>query len=593
MSFTIEFQPMGIRLLCNDPLTLLDASRQAGIGLRSDCGAAGICGKCIVQIVHSSDEFIPTEIEKNFLSNKQLSEGFHLACETVINDDIKVQVPAESLTIGQVLQVEGSGNVAQPDPLIFQKTVKLQEPSLDDLDSDLSRLQQASNIFSLNGSLDLIRRIPHILRETGWEVNLLIRENELLNVTPHPFQILLGLAVDVGSTKLACYLMDLESGEVLAAKGVPNPQISFGEDIMARLSYALKERDGASKLHFLLMQSINQAAEELCAQIGKSPTDIVDACLVGNTAMHHFFLDLPTQSLAFSPFVPVLAGAVDPISSEIGLISMPGGRIHAPAVIAGFVGSDHLAFLLAEGFGEDDRVRLGIDIGTNTEIALQKGDKVVSVSTASGPAFEGAHIRFGMRAAPGAIEHVNISQQGEVQIQVIGDQPPVGICGSGILDAVSELRKNSILNSRGRLDRTATGVYLDEKGKPFFTLAGSITLSQNDIDQILLAKGAIRAGIDVLMDYLIVAPSEIEEVLIAGAFGSYLHPENAMQIGMLPQIPLSRIRAVGNAAGTGARMMLVSKSARKKAEELAKRIEYLELTVYPEFPLFYARGIQV
>ena len=231
-------------------------------------------------------------------------------------------------------------------------------------------------------------------------------------------------------------------------------------------------------------------------------------------------------------------------------------------------------------------MRLGIDIGTNTEIALQKGDKVVSVSTASGPAFEGAHIRFGMRAAPGAIEHVIISQQGEVQIQVIGDQPPVGICGSGILDAVSELRRNSILNSRGRLDRTAKGVQLDEQGKPFFTLAGSITLSQNDIDQILLAKGAIRAGIDVLMDYLKVLPSEIEEVLIAGAFGSYMHPENAMRIGMLPQIPVSRIRAVGNAAGTGARMMLVSKTARKKAEELAKRIEYLELTVYPEFPMF-------
>ena len=283
-------------------------------------------------------------------------------------------------------------------------------------------------------------------------------------LTSHPFQSLLGLAVDVGSTKLACYLMDLETGEVLAAKGVPNPQIAYGEDIMARLSYALKEKDGASKLHSLLMQSINQAAAELCAQIGKSSTEIVDACLVGNTAMHHFFLDLPIESLAFSPFVPVLSDAVDPLSSEIGLASMPGGRIHAPAVIAGFVGSDHLAFLLAEGFGEDDRVRLGIDIGTNTEIALQKGNKVVSVSTASGPAFEGAHIRFGMRAAPGAIEHVSIGQQGKVQIQVIGDLPPVGICGSGILDAVSELRRNNLLNSRGRLDRSAPGVQLDETG---------------------------------------------------------------------------------------------------------------------------------
>jgi uncharacterized 2Fe-2S/4Fe-4S cluster protein (DUF4445 family) len=237
-------------------------------------------------------------------------------------------------------------------------------------------------------------------------------------------------------------------------------------------------------------------------------------------------------------------------------------------------------------------VRLGIDIGTNTEIALQKGSKVVSVSTASGPAFEGAHIRYGMRAAPGAIEHVSIDPQGKVQIQVIGGQPPVGICGSGILDAVSELRRNHILNSRGRLDRSAPGVQIDDLGMLVFALTVTINLSQNDIDQILLAKGAIRAGIDVLMDYLKVTPDEIEEVLIAGAFGSYMHPENAMRIGLLPEIPLSRVHAVGNAAGTGARMMLISKSARRKAEELAKRIRYLELTVYPEFPLFYARGIQ-
>ena len=592
MSFTVEFQPMGIRLLCSEPLTLLDATRQAGIDLRSDCGAAGICGKCIVQIIRSSIEFPPTEIEKSFLSDEQLSDGFHLACETVINDNIKVQVPAESITASQVLQLEGSGYIAQPDPLIRQIAVNLKEPALNDLMSDLSRLQKNYRKDSLNINLNVVRKLPQILRETEWKVNLVIRDNEVLNATSQPLDNLLGLAVDVGSTKLACYLIDLDTGEVLAAKGVPNPQIAYGEDIMARLSYALNKSNGASILHSLLMQSINQAAADLCTKIGKLTTEIVDTCLVGNTAMHHFFLDLPIQSLAFSPFVPVLSDEVEPLSSEIGFTSMPGAHVHVPAVIAGFVGSDHLAFLLAEKFGEDDRVRLGIDIGTNTEIALQKGERIVSVSTASGPAFEGAHIRSGMRAAPGAIEHVSLDQQGKVQIQVIGEQSPIGICGSGILDAISELRRNNILNSRGRLDKTAQRVHLDEQSKPFFALAGSIALSQNDIDQILLAKGAIRAGIDVLMDYLKVTPAELEEVLIAGAFGSYMHPENAMRIGMLPQIPLSRVRTVGNAAGTGARMMLVSKAARSKAKKLAKRIEYLELTLYPEFPMFYARGIQ-
>jgi uncharacterized 2Fe-2S/4Fe-4S cluster protein (DUF4445 family) len=592
LSFTIEFQPMGIRLLCSESLKLLDAARQAGISLRSDCGGAGVCGKCAVQVIQSSDELHFTEIEKSFLSNTQLADGLRLACETVVENDLKVQIPFGSVVAGQVLQVEGDKNSIQPDPLITQKIIRLNEATINDLSSDFSRLQKSISIKHLKVNLDVIRRIPPIFRRSGWQANLIIRENELLNVTSRPFTHLLGLAVDVGSTKLACYLMDLETGEILAAKGVPNPQIAYGEDIMARLAYALKEKDDSSLLHSLLMQSINQVAAELCAQIGVLSTDIVDACLVGNTVMHHFFLDLPIESLAFAPFVPAVSDALNPLSSEIDLGFMPGGRIYVPAVVAGFVGSDHLAFLLAEGFGEDNRVRLGIDIGTNTEIALQKGSKVVSVSTASGPAFEGAHIRYGMRAAPGAIEHVSIDPQGKVQIQVIGGQPPVGICGSGILDAVSELRRNHILNSRGRLDRSAPGVQIDDLGMLVFALTVTINLSQNDIDQILLAKGAIRAGIDVLMDYLKVTPDEIEEVLIAGAFGSYMHPENAMRIGLLPEIPLSRVHAVGNAAGTGARMMLISKSARRKAEELAKRIRYLELTVYPEFPLFYARGIQ-
>ena len=595
MSFTIEFQPMGIRLVCSEPLTLLDAARQAGISLRSECGGAGICGKCAVHIFQLSNKYPPTNIEKTFFSETQLTDGLRLACETVTENDLKVQIPSSSVIEGQVLQVEGSQKSAHPDPLISQKMIRLNEPTLSDLESDFSRLKQTFEAHPLNACIDVIRRIPLILRRNDWQANLIIRENELLNVTAHPIPQLLGLAVDVGSTKLACYLMNLETGEVLAAKGVPNPQIAYGEDIMARLAYTLKEKDSASTLHALLMQSINQAAAELCTQIGGSPSEIVDACLVGNTAMHHFFLNLPIESLAFSPFVPAVSEALTPLSSEIGFDSMPGGRVFTPAVIAGFVGSDHLAFLLAEGFGEDTCVRLGIDIGTNTEIALQKDGHLVSVSTASGPAFEGAHIRFGMRAAPGAIEHVSIDQQGKVQIQVIGNQPPVGICGSGILDAVSELRRHGMLNPRGRLDKSAPGVHLDDSEKPIFILTESnksITLSQNDIDQILLAKGAIRAGIDVLMDYLEVKPGEIEEVLIAGAFGSYMHPENAMRIGLLPEIPLSRIRAVGNAAGTGARMMLISKSSRHKAEELAKRIEYLELTVYPEFPLFYAHGIR-
>jgi uncharacterized 2Fe-2S/4Fe-4S cluster protein (DUF4445 family) len=389
--------------------------------------------------------------------------------------------------------------------------------------------------------------------------------------------------------------MDLESGELLAARGTPNPQIAYGEDIMARIAHALQSEQNAKRLQTILFDAINQTSQVLAEEVGLETDSIVDVCMVGNTAMHHLFLHVPVDSLAVSPFVPAFNEAIYPSAVELDMTAMHGSGIYTPPVIAGFVGSDHLAFLLAEGFGEDQRVRLGIDIGTNTEIALQKRNEIVSVSTASGPAFEGAHIRFGMRAAPGAIEHVILDSQGSVEIQVIGNQFPIGICGSGILDAVAEMRRVGMLNPRGRMVRDFPGVHLDGDGKPYIQLTeGShpVTLSQKDVDQILLAKGAIRAGIDILMDHLNVKPAEIEEVVIAGAFGTFMLPEHAMRIGMLPQIPLEKVHAVGNAAGAGARMMLISKSARAKAESLARQISYLELTVYPEFPMFYARGIQ-
>jgi uncharacterized 2Fe-2S/4Fe-4S cluster protein (DUF4445 family) len=336
----------------------------------------------------------------------------------------------------------------------------------------------------------------------------------------------------------------------------------------------------------------------MCLKLGIRIEHVVDACLVGNTAMHHLFLGLPTQALAMSPFVPATGAELYPSAEELGLQLMPGARIYAPPVIAGFVGSDHLAFLLASGFGEDQHTRLGIDIGTNTEIALQHAGKIVSVSTASGPAFEGAHIRFGMRAASGAIEHVSIDEKGVAHCQVIGSQPVSGICGSGILDAIAELRRTQLINQHGRLEKSSPIIGTNTKGKPMYVLVPEtanqreISIDQKDIDQILLAKGAIRAGIDILMDYLKVQITQIEEIVIAGAFGSYMNSEQAIRIGLLPDVPLQRIHTVGNAAGVGARMLLASRKMRIQALELVQKIEYLELTIYPDFNLFFANGIR-
>ena len=595
MSFTIEFQPSGLRMDFTQPINGLDATRQANINLNAICGGEGTCGKCVIQLLTGAENFMPTDIEKKHLSQNKIDQGYRLACQITLNCDVKIYIPAESIIEDQILQIEGVDSSHSIDPVVRQFELELKEAHLQDLTSDFSRIKANLKDRSLTAGLKTLRSIPTLLRENNWKVNLWTRGKEIFYASPiHNFHPV-GLAVDIGSTKIACYLTDLTNGRTLTAQGTPNPQIAYGEDIMSRLGYAMQGSIYAETLFHLVIDAINHTAEVMCERVNLSPNDIVDGCIVGNTAMHHFFLNLPTGSLAVSPFVPAITDPIYPSAQELGIIAMPGAALYTPPVIAGFIGSDHLAFLLAAHFGEDQRVRLGIDIGTNTEIALQVGNRIVSVSTASGPAFEGAHIRYGMRAAPGAIEHVQIHENGNIDIKVIGNQPPIGICGSGILDAIAQMRTRNILNHRGRMDKTALGVQLTADGKPELLLNNSkkpITLSQADVDQILLAKGAIRAGIDILLDYLKVSASDIEEISIAGAFGSYMLPEHAMGIGMLPTIPLDRIKIIGNAAGTGARMMLVSSLSRTRAEELAKQIEYLELTVYPDFAMFYAKGIQ-
>ena len=600
MSFILKFEPLGIHLLCDEPLTLLEAARQAGIHLRSDCGGKGACAKCRVQILIGT---VPplTELERKTFTAAQIKLGFRLACRTIVDSDAQIYLPAQSLLSDQVLQTEGSSQQFMVNPAVKLSSITLNPPTLTDLQPDWERVQNAltwQGIGNLSASLPVLTSISTQLRKSEWSINLIHNQTEILNAcSPDNFNPV-GLAVDVGSTKIACFLMDLCSGQTLAARGIANPQIAFGEDIMSRLSAVLENPHNASTLQQGVIQSIQLSAKEMCTKLGIPINHVVDACLVGNTAMHHLFLGLPTQALAMSPFVPSTGSELYPSADELGLQLMPGARAYAPPVIAGFVGSDHLAFLLASGFGENQRTRMGIDIGTNTEIALQHSGRIMSVSTASGPAFEGTHIRFGMRAAPGAIEHVNIDEKGVAHCQVIGSQPASGICGSGILDAVAELRRTHLINNRGRLEKSSPIIGTNTEGKPVFVLVPEtanqreISMDQKDIDQILLAKGAIRAGIDILMDYLHVQISEIDEIVIAGAFGSYMNPEQAVRIGLLPDVPLQRIHAIGNAAGVGARMLLASTQMRLNALELAHKIEYLELTIYPDFNLFFANGIK-
>jgi uncharacterized 2Fe-2S/4Fe-4S cluster protein (DUF4445 family) len=618
MAYTIIFEPAGIRLLCEEPLTAADAARTAGLSIRSECGGKTVCGKCLVRLEQDHPSSI-TEAEKNHLTASQADAGWRLACCIVLSSDAVVYIPPSSQTERQVIQTEGISLSFSPEPAVQVLNLAVSPAILDDQSSDLTRVSKALyDNYGIQGAwagLPALGALRQALRAGNWRISLALHGSEIIAAYPQDAVRPLGLAVDVGTTKLACYLVDLITGQVLAVAGGMNPQIAYGEDVMSRLEAVMREPANVGRLQNDVIDTINTAALQMCASQGLRPEHILDVCLVGNTAMHHLFTGLPARPLAVAPFVPALTSALEVDADRLGLQAAPGAHAYLPPPIAGFVGSDHLAFLCAAGFGEDQRTRMGIDIGTNTEIALQAGGRIVSCSTASGPAFEGAHILHGMRAALGAIQRVVIQTDSTAYCDVIGGGPAMGICGSGILDAVAELRRAGLIDVRGRMQPTTadcmqsamadriqpdvSGIQQRADGTLFYTLvAGSngnrdVTITQHDVDQILLAKGAIRAGIDILLHHFNLEADDLEEIVIAGAFGSFLDPFNAMRIGLLPAVPLSRVHAVGNAAGSGARLLLASTGQRRRAEALAARIEYLELTLVPGFNRYFAQGVRL
>jgi uncharacterized 2Fe-2S/4Fe-4S cluster protein (DUF4445 family) len=597
LSYIIDFEPVGRRGPCPEGGTLLDAARALGVDLVNICGGNGSCARCKVLIVTGTVTPV-TPREADRLSAAELAQGYRLACLVEPLSDCRVHVPPESLTALQRTQVEGLEVPAEVQPAVVNCVVQMARPTLEDLRGDDERLCETlaadRGIVAVIPDLEVARQASTELRRLGWQARVTLRGDEVTHVAAvdAPW---LGLAVDLGTTKIAAYVVDLASGQTLAARGAMNPQIAYGEDVIARLVYAGQGLDEAVRLQTLLADGLGQLAAEACATIGAQPTDIVDAVVVGNTAIHHLFLRLPVGQLAVAPYVPAVRGAVDVKAREIGLKLAPGATVHLLPNIAGYVGADHVAMLLATGMAGRTESTLAIDIGTNTEMCLAHHGQMTSLSCASGPAFEGAHIKFGMRAAPGAIERVRIVD-GRVEYKTISDEPPVGICGSGLLDVVAHLRRAGFLDNRGRLAgprvREAEGdvefVIADE------TEAGNdraITVTQHDIRELQLAKGAIRCGIETLLQDAGISAGDLTQVIIAGAFGTYIDVENAITIGLLPELPLNRVAQVGNAAGTGARLALISWAHRQQAQDLAQRVRYLELARSPRFMRNFAEAM--
>jgi uncharacterized 2Fe-2S/4Fe-4S cluster protein (DUF4445 family) len=539
-SFQIDFEPLGRRTAARPGQTILAAAQAAGVGLASVCGGAGTCEECRVRLA-AGELTPPTLVEKMALTETDLAAGFRLACQAEPLSDVKLDLPPESLTTAQRLQVEGI--------------------------------------------------------ETNIAINPAV-------TTPGAY----GLAVDIGTTKLAGYLIRLETGETVAKAGAMNPQIAFGEDVISRIAYAGHAADGARTLQKVLVETLNKLLAGMCAEAHVPPGSVLDAVLVGNTVMHHLVAGLPVEQLGHAPFAPATTQPLNIPARELGFTLGPGANVYLPPVIAGYVGADHIAMLLStgmssvsedieprsreeleEGYLKSSRLRgkniIALDIGTNTEIALLAGGRITCCSCASGPAFEGAHIREGMRAAPGAIERARWSD-GKILWQSIEDQPPVGICGSGILDVVAALQDGGLLKP--------TGVFKAGSGSEVVLVSASQTglgrdllVTRKDVNEIQLAKSAIRAGVEILLQKAGLTSADLDEFIVAGAFGTYLDLRSAMRTGMFPTLPRERFKQVGNAAGVGARQMLVSLDKRREAEAIAGQIGYVELTTQAAFtPLF-------
>ncbi len=632
----ISIEPIGKRVLLEGPSNGLDTILEAGIGIKSVCAGKGTCGKCRI-IIMDKNRKPPNSQESKILGKDEINHGVRLACQQVFDRDLKVYIPASSLSEEQKLQVKGEEKEFKIDPPVKKYHLKLKRAALDDPGSDLARIKDGLKAeYSLSidvMDIETLKIMPDMIRKNAWDITLSVRDKEIINIeggdcTGSAY----GLAVDLGTTKIAILLVDLISGKTIDSKGIMNPQISFGEDVMSRLNFAIQDPESLDKIKNVVVSRIGEAINELCAKNNINTSDILEMTLVGNTAMHHLFLGLPVKQLALAPFVSLTEDPIAIKARDINIDLASGAYIYMPPPIAGFVGSDHLAMELAIDIDNLKGNYLGVDIGTNTEIALVSGGKITSVSTASGPAFEGAHIKHGMRAAPGAIERVVIDKETfTAKVQTINDKPPTGICGSGILDAVAELLRTGAIDKRGKFNIDNKYLCKDEKDQYQFVLARmedngkngpsgnsldeegadtidndndieelmhlpcgekDISINQKDIVEIQLAKGAMRTGIEILLENAGISSKDIDGIIIAGAFGSYIDPRNVINIGMFPMVSLGKITQVGNAAGVGARMVLLSMEERERAERIAEKTNYLELTVFPSFSDHFIAGMQ-
>lgn len=607
---SVQFQPLGRKTEPRAGTSLLDLARDAGVSIESICSSAGKCGKCRV-VIRSGHTLLsePTASELKLLDEKERADGKRLACQAMIRKpgNIVVEIPEESRRGHHRLLASGVEPEVKLEPAVQKFVLRLPPATLKDLRADddrlLDMLYKKAKVRAVIAP-EIHGHMPGALREQSWQSTVtLFRHEELMKIEPGDTSgELFGVAADIGTTKVVAYLIDLLTGETVATESMPNPQIPYGEDLMSRISYTVKERDGGEKLQKAVVGGLNELITKLCKDRGIEPEDILEVMVVGNTAMHHIFFGIPAQHVAAAPYAPAVRAPLTVDPGHLGVDIYPFGKVSSLPNIAGFVGADAVADLISSGLYKDRALGMMIDIGTNTEIIAGNKDRLISCSCASGPAFEGAHIRFGMRASTGAIERVWIdTDSGEVRVRTVEDAKPQGICGSGIVDVVSELFRTGLVDPAGKLKPNGGDprVRRNANREPEFVLVAGketengadITISQHDIEEIQLAKAAIFTGVAILMKRLGAKCSDLRNVYAAGAFGTYVDASSAIRIGMYPDVPVDRIKFIGNAAGSGARLALKSVRMRDLADEMSRKVEYVELASDRDFQKEFAQAM--
>jgi len=625
----VVFTPSGKRGRFPLGTPLLQAARSLGVDVDSVCGGRALCGRCQVLVMEGdfpkhgvssqAANLSPVSAaEQSFARRRPLPAGHRLSCSAHIQGNLVVDVPASSQVHRQVVRKAADARPITLDPVVHLHYVEVREPDMHDPSGDLQRLLEALHreweFGPLRCDLAVLQTLQVALRKGQWRVTVAVHAgSQLIGVWPGFHDRIYGLAVDVGSTTIAAHLCNLETGEVVASAGSMNPQIRFGEDLMSRVSYSMMHPGGAQQMTEAVRAALNKLAAEVARDAKVSVSDILELTMVGNPIMHHLLLGIDPVELGGAPFALATDSPLDLRAAELGLTLHPGARVYTLPCIAGHVGADAAAMILAERPDLSEKLTLLVDVGTNAEIVLGNRQRLLACSSPTGPAFEGAQISCGQRAAPGAIERVRIDPATlEAKFKVIGcdlwsDEPGfneavarsgvTGICGSGIIEVIAEMYLAGIINQDGVVNGAlaARSDRIVQTGRTFsytvYRAATPLQITQNDVRAIQLAKAALHAGVRLLMDHMGV--DQVDRIRLAGAFGNHIDVKYATILGMIPDCELSQVSSAGNAAGTGARIALLDKASRKTVEELVQRVEKIETAIEPKFQAHFVAAMGI